>query len=229
MSTMTTEFAAPVSRTQMNFSLSIVRLVKEMHAGLTPALVSCKGWWERKGQGTTRSRDRVPFSSRAAAQAEMQGEETGHAITRTDTTSLTVTGGVAMVPCRSTSGGNPPCAAGDFRSQRAFARADPTAAERKQACAPLQLCRFLLVFALFSPTVKEKCQSCMDKQCWDLGNRRKMKRLPDWRIIPLEVVRRGWLSEARSRFALAPAIAGGAPLAGRRHVEPHGAAGDRGG
>lgn len=54
MSTMTTEFAAPVSRTQMNFSLSIVRLVKEMHCGLTPVLVS-------------------------------------------DTTSLTVTGGVAMV------------------------------------------------------------------------------------------------------------------------------------
>ena len=73
----------------------------------------------------------VPGSSAG----EMQGEETGHAITRTDTTSLTVTGGVAMVPCRSTSGGNPPCAAGNFRSQRAFARADPTAAERKQACA----------------------------------------------------------------------------------------------
>lgn len=41
MSTMTTEFAAPVSRTQINFSLSIVRLVNEIHCGLTPALVSC--------------------------------------------------------------------------------------------------------------------------------------------------------------------------------------------
>jgi|TARA_B110000977_G_scaffold6923_1_gene9625 hypothetical protein len=48
MSTMTTEFAAPVSRTQMNFSLSIVRLVKEMHCGLTPALVSCT---EEGGEG----------------------------------------------------------------------------------------------------------------------------------------------------------------------------------
>jgi len=41
ISTMTTEFAAPVSRTQMNFSDSIVRLVKLMHAGLMPAAVSC--------------------------------------------------------------------------------------------------------------------------------------------------------------------------------------------
>ena len=41
ISTMTTALAAPVSRTQMNFSLSIVRLVKEMLAALMPALVSC--------------------------------------------------------------------------------------------------------------------------------------------------------------------------------------------
>ena len=40
---MTTLFDTPVSRTQMNFSLSIVRLVKEMHCGLMPALVSY-GW-----------------------------------------------------------------------------------------------------------------------------------------------------------------------------------------
>jgi hypothetical protein len=43
MSTMTTELAVPVSRTQMNFSLSIVRLVKEMHCGLMPAEVSWTG------------------------------------------------------------------------------------------------------------------------------------------------------------------------------------------
>ena len=43
ISTMTTLFDTPVSRTQMNFSLSIVRLVTEMHCGLMPALVSC-GW-----------------------------------------------------------------------------------------------------------------------------------------------------------------------------------------
>jgi hypothetical protein len=65
MSTMTTEFAAPVSRTQMNFSLSIVRLVKEMHCGLTPVLVSC--WGDGRGglgqsPGTPRAIS-VPFSS----------------------------------------------------------------------------------------------------------------------------------------------------------------------
>jgi len=41
MSTMITELATPVSRTQMKFSLSIVRLVKEMHCGLIPQEVSC--------------------------------------------------------------------------------------------------------------------------------------------------------------------------------------------
>lgn len=91
MSTMTTEFAAPVSRTQMNFSLSIVRLVKEMHCGLTPVLVSC--WGDGRGglgqsPGTPRAIS-VPFSS-----SENSGRR---ARSRTDTTSLTVTGGVAMV------------------------------------------------------------------------------------------------------------------------------------
>jgi len=40
-STITTEFAVPVSRTQMNFSDSIVTLVKEIIAGLMPSDVSC--------------------------------------------------------------------------------------------------------------------------------------------------------------------------------------------
>jgi hypothetical protein len=92
MSTMTTEFAAPVSRTQMNFSLSIVRLVKEMHCGLTPVLVSC--WGDGRGglgqSPGTRARDlRAIFVS-----SENSGRR---ARSRTDTTSLTVTGGVAMV------------------------------------------------------------------------------------------------------------------------------------
>ena len=47
MSTMTTLLDTPVSRTQMNFSLSIVRLVNEMHCGLMPALVS----WGGAGEG----------------------------------------------------------------------------------------------------------------------------------------------------------------------------------
>ena len=41
MSTMTTELATPVSRTQIKFSLSIVTLVKAMHCGLIPQEVSC--------------------------------------------------------------------------------------------------------------------------------------------------------------------------------------------
>ena len=80
MSTMTTEFAAPVSRTQMNVSLSIVRLVKEMHCGLTPALVSCwgdgKGAWvshEARARGIS-----VPFSS----PLKIQGAALDHVPTR---------------------------------------------------------------------------------------------------------------------------------------------------
>jgi hypothetical protein len=55
MSTMTTEFAAPVSRTQMNFSDSIVRLVKEMFCRLMPEEVSCS--WGKGGAG--RGQDRA--------------------------------------------------------------------------------------------------------------------------------------------------------------------------
>ncbi len=40
-STMTTEFDAPVSRTQMNLSLSIVTLVKEMNCWFIPKFGSC--------------------------------------------------------------------------------------------------------------------------------------------------------------------------------------------
>ena len=40
-STMTTLLAAPVSRTQMNLSLSIVTLVKLMNCGFTPSVASC--------------------------------------------------------------------------------------------------------------------------------------------------------------------------------------------
>ena len=40
-STMTTLLAAPVSRTQMNLSLSIVTFVKLMNCGFTPRLASC--------------------------------------------------------------------------------------------------------------------------------------------------------------------------------------------
>jgi hypothetical protein len=92
MSTMTTEFAAPVSRTQMNFSLSIVRLVKEMHCGLTPALVSC--WGDGKGaSGQSRG-----ARARDLGAIFVSSENSGcRARSRTDTTSLTVTGGVAMV------------------------------------------------------------------------------------------------------------------------------------
>jgi hypothetical protein len=39
---MTTLLAAPVSRTQMNLSLSIVTLVKLMNCGLTPSVDSCE-------------------------------------------------------------------------------------------------------------------------------------------------------------------------------------------
>ena len=41
MSTITTEFDGPVSRMQMNLSLSIVTLVKEMNCWLMPRLGSC--------------------------------------------------------------------------------------------------------------------------------------------------------------------------------------------
>ena len=48
MSTITTELEAPVSRTQMNFSLSIVTFVKEMNCWAIPRLGSCNT--ERAGK-----------------------------------------------------------------------------------------------------------------------------------------------------------------------------------
>ena len=42
MSTMTTEFEAPVSLTQMNFSLSMVTFVKVINCCAMPMLGSCK-------------------------------------------------------------------------------------------------------------------------------------------------------------------------------------------
>jgi hypothetical protein len=97
MSTMTTLLDTPVSRTQMNFSLSIVRLVNEMHCGLMPALVS----WGRGGggggqlpRGDIRAA-RAPRRSKNYTQALGLGQRAAAPLT--ETTSFTVTGGVAMV------------------------------------------------------------------------------------------------------------------------------------
>ena len=121
MSTMTTEFAAPVSRTQMNFSLSIVRLVKEMHCGLTPALVSC--WGDGKGaSGQSRG-----ARARDLGAIFVSSENSG-------CRSITYRHDLLDGHRRGRHGGlienwwRPPVRHRDFRSRRAFHCADPTAA-----------------------------------------------------------------------------------------------------